>query len=382
MKKWITLAAALCLALTVAERVMARGPQQPQRGDEVRIVPNGRRVGGTPGQKGATYYALEGQSTRVTTAFADGTTASADRSFDGDIITTLKDVNGNELNRVRLDRRDGTNDVVQYLRFSEDPVQAVVDPSVHATLDWSNRQSHLLHRDKVTNGAGLRWRDGVIRPDRAEPEGDELATVRSIETVWANGLSARTRRVPSKQGDVFDGKQIRGDVLVTTLYRDGMPIGTANYLTFERIFAWKIPGVTEGLISNDHLKARYGGWLFRPDMTWMNLQTLGMYQWKTEINERGFVGRTEKPTLLARVAGFFAPALHAAPNEAGCDGLHWLDGSNYRFCCDIHDLCYEKYGCSSSTWWRVWSSWNCDRCNMDVVWCFAGGGGGHGPMVI
>lgn len=381
MKKWITVAAALCLALLVFERVKAYTLPQTQRGDEVRIVPNGQRAGATPGQKGATYFALEGQSTRVTTTFADGMTAAAERTFDGDIITTLRDQYGLEVHRVRVDRKDDANEVVQFLRPGAETVQAALAPSVRPTLDWSNRQSHLLHRDRVTSGAGLRWKDGVMRGDRAEPEGDELAEVQSIETLWSNGLSAKTRRVPSKQTDRFDGKPVRGDVLVTTLYRDGAPIGTANYLTFERIFAWKIPGITEGMITNDHLKARFGGWLFRPDMTWMNLETLGLYQWKTGIDERRFVAQaTPRPSTLSKIAGFFVPTLHA--DEPGCDGLHWLDGTNLRFCCDIHDLCYAKNGCSATTWWKVWSSWSCDQCNMNVVWCFAGGGSGHGPMII
>jgi len=378
MKRWITMAAALSLAFAVFARVAARTPQQ--RGDEVRVVPNGQRAGAAPGQKGATYYALEGQSSRVTTTFADGTMAAAERTVDGDITSTLRDANGNEVNRVRVDRKDGTNDVVQYLQPSAEPVQALIDPGVHPTLDWSNRQSHLLHRDKVTSGAGLRWKDGVMRPDRSEPEGDELATVRSIETQWSNGLSARTRRVPSRSGDLFDGKPVRGDVLVTTISRDGVAIGTANYLTFERIFAWKIPGVTEGLIANEHLKGRFGGWMFRPDMVWMNLQTLAMYQWKTAINERRFVTPAPRPGLAGRIAEFFAPTVHA--NEDGCDGLHWLDGTSFRYCCDIHDYCYAKNGCSSSTWWRAWTSWSCDECNMNVVWCFAGGGTGRGPLMV
>ena len=383
MKKWITMAAALCLTLAAFDRVKAHSvPQQPQRNDEVRIVPNGQRAGATPGQKGATYYALEGQATRVTTQFADGTSASAERTFDGDILSTLRDNVGNEVHRVRVDRKDGTNDVVQFLRPSDDAVQALLDPAVRPTLDWSNRQSHLLHRDKVTSGAGLRWKNGVMRPDRAGPEEDELASVRSVETVWPNGLSAKTRRVPSKAGDTYDGKPVRGDVLVTTLYRDGVAIGQANYFTFERVFAWRIPGLTEGVINNENQKPRYGGWLFRPDMTWMNLQTLGMYQWKTAMNEKRYLNGAPapKPTLLTRVTGFFAPALHA--NEPGCDDLHWLDGTNFRYCCDIHDYCYEKYGCASSSWWKVTTSWRCDQCNIEVVWCFMGGGTGHGPLWI
>jgi hypothetical protein len=380
MKKGITLVAALCLALTVFDGVRARTLQQPQRDDEVRIVPNGQRAGAEPGQKGATYYALEGQATEVTTVFADGMIASAERSFDGGIVATLRDGNGSEVNRVRVERTDGLNDVVQYLRPSEEPLQALIEPGRRPTLDWSNRQSHLLHRDGVVSSAGLRWKDGVMRPDRSTPEGDELATVRSVDTLWPGGLRAKTRRVPSKTGDMFDGKPVRGDVLVTTLSRDGVDIGVANYFTFERIFAWKIPGVTEGVIANEHLQARYGGWLFRPDMTWMNLQTLGMYRWKIAIDQKRFVGLVPQPGLASRIAEFFAPVVHA--NEQGCDDLHWLDGTTFRFCCDLHDLCYEKYGCNSSTWWQVWSSWSCDRCNMDVVWCFAGGGTGHGPLMM
>ena len=70
---------------------------------------------------------------------------------------------------------------------------------------------------------------------------------------------------------------------------------------------------------------------------------------------------------LARVANFFFPKVQA--NEPGCDYLHWLDNSIVRPCCDIHDRCYAKYGCTAQTWWQWWSSWKCDFCNMSVVWC-------------
>lgn len=265
MKRWITIGATLFLALVVMERVMARAPRQQQRGDEVRIVPAGQRAGALPGQKGSTYYALENQPRRVTTVFADGTTASAERSVDGDMLATLRDANGNDVSRFRVDRKDGVNNVAQYLLPAADPFQALIDPGVRPTLDWANRQGHLLNRDKVTSGEGLRWRDRLMRPNWAQPEGDELATTRSVETQWANGMSAKTRRVPAKAGDTFDGKPVRGDVLVTTIFRDGMSIGTANYFTFER---------------------------------------------------------------------------------------------------------------------KVWTSWSCDRCNGNVVWCFLGGGTGRGPIWI
>ena len=175
-----------------------------------------------------------------------------------------------------------------------------------------------------------------------------------------------------------------GDVLVTTVRLRGANVGVANYFINERIYAWKMPGVTEGLIANSHLTPRYGGWLFKPDMVWMNLQALGFYEWsRSKPAATHTAACAAKPTLVERLANFISPTvLAAAPNDEGCDGLHWLDGSVYRFCCDIHDLCYEKYGCSASSWWQVWTSWRCDRCNAEAVWCFAGGGTGHGPYYL
>src|SRR6266496_502037 len=42
-----------------------------QSGPTVRPAPVGQRLGTRPGEKGATYYALEAQTTRLTTRFAD-----------------------------------------------------------------------------------------------------------------------------------------------------------------------------------------------------------------------------------------------------------------------------------------------------------------------
>ena len=116
------------------------------------------------------------------------------------------------------------------------------------------------------------------------------------------------------------------------------------------------------------------------------LPALGFYEWgrTRKVLPSHASACALKPTLMQRLANLVSPAVHAAgaPDDPGCDDLHWLDGSTFRNCCDIHDLCYEKYGCTSSTWWRVWTSWNCNRCNGDAVWCFAGGGTGHGPHII
>jgi len=383
-------AAAVPLALLFLTTTTARTAQKP---DGVRVVPNGQSAAGTPGVKGATYYALEQQATRVTTEFLDGSIATAERSLDGDLVTNLRTGEGLDINRVRVNHKGGgAEDSVQYVRPGADVIQMAADAGVSATptLDWLNRQSHHFYEDNVTAPADLRWRNGAIRKagaDGLDDQATEAETVKTMETVWTNGLVARTRRVHLKAGDQFDGKPVTGDVLITHVFNNGVDAGVANYFVNDRIYSWKMPGVSEGLISNAHLTPRYGGWLFKPDMVWMNLQALGFYQWGRERAQSP--ARTHasacavKPTLMQRLTDLVSPAVHAAgaKDEPGCDDLHWLDGSVYRYCCDVHDFCYAKYGCTSTSWWEVWSSWKCDRCNAEAVWCFAGGGTGHGPMI-
>jgi hypothetical protein len=390
MKTKHFLIAAVPLALLLFNTTTAR---TAQKSDAVRIAPNGRSASGTPGKKSATYFALERQSTRVTTEFTDGNVAVAERSFDGDSITNLRTAAGVDINRVRVNRKGtGEEDAVQYIRPGAEAIQALVDPGsdAPATLDWLNRQSHHFYQDNVTSASNLRWQNGSIRKNAPAGDDDaasEAQTVKAIETVWATGLVARTRRVHLKAGDQFDGKPVSGDALVTTLSKNGASVGVANYFVNERIYAWKMPGVAEGLISNAHLTPRYGGWMFKPDMVWMNLQAMGFYEWgraKSPTRASAQASACEaKPTLLQRLTSLIAPVVHAAgaPDEVGCDNLHWLDGSTFRNCCDVHDLCYEKYGCTSSTWWEIWSSWKCDRCNISAVWCFHTGGTGHGPFM-
>jgi hypothetical protein len=143
-------------------------------------------------------------------------------------------------------------------------------------------------------------------------------------------------------------------------------------LTYERIFTWVMPGVSEGAIAAEDLKQKYGGWLFTPDMVWMNLQTIGTFHWRTLMKERGSVARRQAPRNP--ILQFFAPTV--AANDEGCDYLHWVDGTIFRPCCDVHDQCYDSNGCTYKTWWQ-WGSWRCDICNGFVIGCFAGRTVGH-----
>jgi hypothetical protein len=68
----------------------------------------------------------------------------------------------------------------------------------------------------------------------------------------------------------------------------------------------------------------------------------------------------------------------------GCTGLHWLDGTVFRPCCDKHDECFEKdcdRECNKWSWIKLWERWDCVACNVAAILCFVtvnGGGGGSG----
>ena len=347
----------------------AQGIPAPAEGaPTVRLLPAGQKVSGTPGQKGATYYWLEGQTKRVTTAFADATVV-AERGADGDLHTRVHDLTGTERARFTVDRVDGASEVLQYVPTDGNPMSAINDSGDRATLDWAARQAYTLSKSGTAN---LEWNGGLMRakPAVAPPEPREL------ETEWANGLTAKVVHKTIDRHEFVKGRFVSGAVLKSQLRRDGVEVGTAVWFVQDRIFAWDIPGLSKGWLGPEHLKDQFGNWPFVPDMAWLNLQVIAFHHFKTAIVARGFVARqdlTAPQGWAGRVASFLAPTLLA--NEPGCDGLHWLDGTIFRFCCDVHDMCYTKYGCNSKTWWMVWTNWRCDVCNAFAVDCFLSGGG-------
>jgi hypothetical protein len=199
-----------------------------------------------------------------------------------------------------------------------------------------------------------------------------------LHTEWSGGLSVRTARGSAVNLRWSDKRSLNGELLVSRLMRDGVQIGEANWFAKEQVLIWNIPGITAGSLTAEQMKT-YGGWPFKPDAEWLNLQTLAFYHFKTAMDKNGTVAARTPPASRSRqMLDFLIAPVHA--NEPGCDGLHWLDGTVLRYCCDVHDWCYEKYGCSSRSWWQWWSSWTCDTCNLGAVWCFSGGGNGKGPF--
>lgn len=333
----------------------------------VQMIPPGQKLAGNPGEKGSTYYALEAQTARLSTKFRDGHLAVTERGVIGDVTATVRDRGGNQRGRLRLSRIDAAHDMLHYEPADGAPVQALSDPNVaRPTLDWAARQAYAFTKDGASN---LVWDGGAMRPRNAARR-DVESDIDEVETVWTNGLVARVTRQTYARREIAPGKTVQGPALVSELSQNGVPAGTAVWFERDQLFAYALPGLRPGLvaISRDDLKANYGGWPFTPDTTWLNLQLIAAHHFQTLLAKQGTVARVCEPPKPSRLAQFFVPTLNA--NEAGCDDFHWLDGTVVRACCDDHDRCYSKSGCTSSSWWRVLTSWSCDFCNMAVVGCF------------
>jgi hypothetical protein len=352
------------------EPIVNLQPSSQSAAAAVRQLPPGTQVTGDPGKKGDTYYWLESQTVRLTARFEDAT-VTASRSA-AEIRATVRDASGNEIAHL-----NATSASLQYVPASAEPFSALNDSHERPTLDWASRQAFALVKDGTKN---LRWKNGLMQPVATSRDLEPL----ELETQWANGLVAKLMRKAVRNHTFTDigtkkERVLSGPAYFTQLSKDGVAIGQSAWFVRDRVFIYKLPSLgLEGYIAPEHLVPFGKAWPFVPDTTWLNLQTIAFYHFKTLIDAKGFVARDgggcgQRQTTLARtVLDLFEPTLHA--DEPGCDGLHWLDGSVYRFCCDIHDACFARYGCDWSSWWTWWKSWSCDFCNMNVIMCFAGGG--------
>jgi hypothetical protein len=329
----------------------------------VKTIPPGTRVASDPRTKGDTYYWLEGQTIRSTTRFGE-TVVVADRRGDGKLHAKVTDRSGNDHGDLV-----SSSSLVQYRAATGDMLQAQNESGEQATLEWASRQAYGLAKDGAAN---LVWDHGVMRAQRAvrrdtEGEADEL------ETVWANGLVARLEKRDLPAQELAPGRTVSGKAWVTTLTKDGVVAGHSIWFEHDQVFAYQLAGLTDGLvwIGPEHLKADYGGWPFKPDLSWLNLQTIAAHHFKTLTAKQGFVAKRCETPQPSRLAQFFLPTVQA--NEAGCDRLHYFDATVLRDCCDDHDRCYSKIGCTERSWWQFWKSWSCDACNMVAVSCFLSG---------
>ena len=257
-----------------------------------------------------------------------------------------------------------------------------------------------LRRGRRGLGRGLSAGQLAARVERVETEFDSII-VRAEQDRHAR---------PTNPGKRIDYSRFTATIVDR---QTGARRGFVRWFDTAQVLTWKIEGGSQGVILPDRLP---GGWTFTPTMAWANVQA---YQFATQAAKtlepesrspvwlRALLGRPVAPTPFLQLAGAVAPMPSAAlavsgaqarnvvadvpaldggwmrgwsfgarggatvVNEPGCDNLHWLDGSVFRACCDQHDRCYETNGCSASSWWWPFSgSWSCERCNVQVAYCF------------
>ena len=332
----------------------------------------------TNGDRGATYHALEREATRVTTRFADAV-AVADRTLDGQLSARLTDLAGNDMVAFRVHHVDAESDSLEFTladKPGEPARHAARRSGLRPTLDWSNEQAYSLWKDRdALDRSSLEWQDTLMRPTGAQKRNLSGAPLQT-DTEWRGGYSATVIRKVGTHLSYVTGRQTTGPVFISSFKRDGVEVGSSQWWPDEQAFAWSFPGLTaDSYVTAAHLK-KNGGWNFTPDMAWLNTQNLAFYQFGTLLKTKGTVSKNRAaPGWFGRLGQSIAPSLQA--NEPGCDYLNWLDGTILRWCCDVHDACYFKQdpNCTVSSWWMLWTSWRCNACNLDALYCFASGGG-------
>lgn len=328
---------------------------------------------------GAKYVELDQQVTRVTTQFLDAY-AITRRSQTGNLETTLYAETGTALADliVSVDNQmmevSGLGDAKSTRSFE----LGIGQPN----SDWANAQLYSLWKDvknlEVAGKVGdliLQEPSWAWRGDFLRLEGKGIDT--SIgEKVHGERLNERIVGVTTRFGDI-EAVSIRervseksGAGAVSSLespafstwltdQRTGQPLGRAIWYENAKTFTWHLPGLSSGLVDEQVMEQSF---LFQPNQAWSNIQVFGLWQMHLALAVRN--------------------ADPYAKDTPGCTGLHWLDGTIFRPCCDQHDLCYERHGCTAGSWWVFGASWSCIRCNLTVVFCFAtlGGGGGGGGL--
>jgi len=317
--------------------------------------------------RGATFRWLEERAIRVTTTFTDAI-ATTERIAGGDLRTRLTDAAGRELGEFDVDRVAVGSDVLTFKKDGQQVLRAGGRAGSPPSLDWSNRQAYAMWKDKADDPSKpLEWQADLIRA-RGSAVLDFHRDTLSMKTEWAEGFAAVAGRSAGQRPHPASGAPSHGTTFESRLLRDNIEVGRSRWYPEEQIYVWSVPGLTKGYLDAERMKD-LGGWTFTPDLAWTNVQTYAFHYFHTLIATQGFVADAKPATRpwLDRIADAFAPTVYA--NEAGCDGFHWLDYTIFRPCCDAHDRCYEKYGCSWRSWWEPWSSWRCTGCNIGVTIC-------------
>jgi hypothetical protein len=332
---------------------------------------------------GPTHASWERQALRSTVRFKDLTVTSF-RNPDGAVEASLTGDDGAVLATLDLDaatlrmktRQPGEPD---WFSSTDIPYAAAEAP----VLDWINLQLYSWWRDvqeirtAPEHGKAARWTaddavedQGYFRPGplrragqhadgisrrmlAAELEyGTEVARSRATESGFVTYLLEKTR--PNRRADAESaagrdaGREKLLAILIWQEDRQTLAFSFGESAPETRQF-YELPGTDLPL----------GFFPFEPTMSWANVQIL--QTWLERLRQEGSVFEKDDP---------------------GCNGLHWLDNSSLRPCCDVHDNCYRARAiftgapCNAMSWfWPHCGSnpgctWSCQVCNIQVITCF------------
>lgn len=375
---------------------------------------------------GTTFHELEARAERVVVTFDDAEVETR-RATDGSWRASLRNAQGRL--QAHLEGQRGQRGV--RFRPAADAANAFAFELADATdvgLDWTAVQLYTNWVDAAENvragrpasPAATVW-DGHVRRDpaargRGRSVAQLAARIRKVRTTFPDVDVTAT--LDEHQPVRVKGKRIDYSKFTARVVdrRTGRHLGFVRWFDTAQVLTWKIEGGTSGVVMPDRLPE---GWTFTPTLAWANVQAyyFATHPQHTDLGSPVvrrlrdvFTRPSDAPALgqvawLGPLAGLSQPlpwrtslpAWGATPaastgtfNEPGCDNLHWLDGTVFRMCCDRHDTCYEKQGCSALSWWWPFSAhWQCARCNAQAVYCFctlanpyhcggSGGGGGGG----
>ncbi len=317
------------------------------------------------GEKSDTDYFLDTQTTRITATFADGTIALADHGGTGGAKATMTDRNGQQRGQLQV-----LSGLVQF-QSENDPLIVANDSGERPTLYRSIQQARSLAK---SDRRQLRWKGHVMQDTQ------DIDDPVAVETEWADGLVAKATWEPTKPPVAIttltvsenrrSKRTLSGGAVVSRLFRYGAEVGSAAWYPQQQVWIWNLPTLNSHGLTDAN---QPGGWVFRPDIGWLNHQLIASFHFRSQLKDNPIAkAATPAPSNLAdRWLQAFMPTLRA--NDVGCDILHWLDGTVYRPCCDIHDRCYEQASsrCAMRSWWYPFAyAWQCTACNIAVVYCF------------
>jgi hypothetical protein len=174
----------------------------------------------------------------------------------------------------------------------------------------------------------------------------------------------------------------------TTVFYDnqGQQLGLIRYYDKPKAVSWSFKNTQEGVAPYWRVP---GGFKFEPDMAWAGVQAMAFQQTRNPDGSKRVrasrAAAVASPGLFERISHAWAkladtivPPLHAQSSDCdglsdGCTGLHWLDDSIFRDCCDTHDQCFEvncQDPCTKWSWIWPFGNWHCAGCNVMAVVCF------------